>query len=327
MINRRDLLQGAAALATATSFSALRAQTPAFPNRPLQLTVAFAPGGAGDLIARRIAKEMSAFLGQAVVIENRPAPTVGVQAVARAKPDGHSMMMVGNGTTLASALFAKVPYRLVKDFSHVSTMAFFDVALVVDSASSFASVGDVLAYARANPGKMNIATVRVGSTQHLTASMFTAMTGIEATLVPFKTTGDILSALRNRDVHVAFEIVPPILGQITSKLVRPLATTAARRSPRLPQVPTLQEAGIAGFEIASWNGISVPASTPRPIVDRLAQAVHAAATNPEVQRELLALGVEARSSTPDEMTRRVQSEIANWGAVIDRLGIERQKGF
>lgn len=326
-MHRRHLLQGSVALAAATSLPALRAQTPGFPSRPLQLTVAFGPGGAGDLIARRITKEMSGVLGQPVVIENRPAPLAGVLAVARAKPDGYTMMMVGNGTTLTSALFEKLPYDLVRDFTHVSTMSFFDVALVVDAGSSLGSVRDVLAYARANPGRMNIATVRLGSTQHLTASMFMAMTGIQATLVPFKTTADVLSALRSGDVQMAFEIVPPILGQIASKTVRPLATTSARRSPSLPQVPTLQEAGIAGFEIASWNGISVPAGTPRAVVDRLAQAVHAAVTNPELRRELLALGVEARASTPEEMKQRVQSEIAKWNAVIDRVGIERQKGY
>jgi tripartite-type tricarboxylate transporter receptor subunit TctC len=327
MINRRTLLQGAAGLAGAAALPALHSQALAFPNRRLSLTVAFAPGGAGDLIARRIAKEMSVFLGQSVVIENKPAPIVGVQAVARAKPDGHTIMMVGNGTTITSALFEKLPYDLVKDFAHVSTMSFFDVALVADASSSFASVADVLAYARANPGKMNIATVRLGSTQHMTASMFMAMTGIQATLVPFKATADVLTSLRSRDVHIAFEIVPPILSQITAQTVRPLATTSSRRSPRLSQVPTLQEAGIAGFEIASWNGISVPAGTPKAIVDKLAQAVQGAVANPEVQRDLLALGAEARSSTPVEMTQRVRGEITKWNGVIEKTGIERQKGF
>lgn len=327
MMHRRDLLKGAAALATTTSWTAATAQAPAFPNRPLQLTVAFAPGGAGDLIARRIAKEMGQFLGQPVVIDNRPAPVVGVQMVARAKPDGYTMMMIGNGTTLTSALFEKLPYDLVKDFKHVSTMALFDVALIVDAGSAYANVGDVLAYARANPGKMNIATVRLGSTQHLAASMFMAMAGVEATLVPFKTTADVLTSLRSGDVQLAFEIVPPILPQIASKTVRPLATTASRRSPRLPQVPTLQESGIAGFDIASWNGISVPAGTPEPVVERLAQAVRAAVTKPEVQRDLLALGVEATASTPEEMTRRVRSEIDKWNGVIDKIGIKRQQGF
>jgi tripartite-type tricarboxylate transporter receptor subunit TctC len=327
MLHRRTLLQGGAALAAAAAVPSLRAQAPAFPNRPLSLTVAFAPGGAGDIIARRIAKEMGTFLGQPVVIENKPAPIVGVQAVARAKPDGHTMMMVGNGTTITSALFAKLPYDLVKDFAHVSTMSFFDVALIVDAASGYASVADVLAYARANPGKMNIATVRLGSTQHMTASMFLAMTGIQATLVPFKATADVLTALRSRDVHIAFEIVPPILPQVAAKAVRPLATTSARRSARLPQVPTLQESGIAGFEIASWNGVSVPAGTPKTVVERLAQAVQAAVANPEVQRDLLAIGAEARSSTPAEMAQRVQAEISKWNGVIDKTGIERQKGF
>ncbi|WP_326538103.1 Bug family tripartite tricarboxylate transporter substrate binding protein [Pseudorhodoferax sp.] len=327
MTGRRTLLQGAGAFIGAAAFPALRAQPAAFPGRPLSLTVAFAPGGAGDIVARRIAKEMGSFLGQPVVVENKPAPMVGVQTVARSKPDGHTMMMVGNGTTITSALFEKLPYDLVKDFAHVSTMSFFDVALVVDAASRLASVADVIAQARANPGGMNIATVRLGSTQHMTASMFMAMTGIQATLIPFKATADVLSALRSRDVQLAFEIVPPILSQIAAQTVRPLATASTTRSPKLPQVPTLQEAGIAGFDIASWNGISVPAATPRPVVERLAQAVQAAVANPEVQRELLNLGAQARSSTPAEMTQRVQGEIAKWNGVIDKTGIERQKGF
>lgn len=326
MIHRRTLLQRTAALAAATALPTARAQAPSFPNRPLQLVVAFAPGGAGDIVARRIAKEMGPALGQPIVIENRPAPIVGVSTVARAQPDGHTMMMVGNGTTLTSALFEKLPYDLVRDYAHVSTMAFFDLALLVDARSSYTSVDDVLGDARAHPGKLNIGTVRVGSTQHMAASMFAAMTGIEATLVPFKTTADILSALRNGDVQIAFEIVPPMLAQLEARTVRPLATTAARRSPGLPQVPTMQEAGIAGFEITSWNGLSVPAKTPRTIVDRLAQALHAAVSNPQVQRDLLALGVEARSSTPAQMDQRVAGEIAKWSAVIDRVGIERQKG-
>jgi tripartite-type tricarboxylate transporter receptor subunit TctC len=325
MIHRRAMLQSAAAFAALGSVPALRSQTPGFPNRPLQLTVAFAPGGAGDIVARRITKEMGPVLGQPIVIENRPAPIVGVLAVARARPDGHTMMMVGNGTTLTSALFEKLPYDLVKDFTHVSALASFDLALIVDVQSSFGSVADVLAWARANPGKMNIGTVRLGSTQHLTASMFMAMTGIQATLVPFKTSGDVLSALRNQDVQIGFEIVPPILPQIGSKMVRALATTSLQRTPRLAQVPTLHESGITGFEIASWNGISVPAATPRLLVDKLAQAVHSAVSNPQVQSELLALGIDARSSTPEEMAKRVQSEIVKWGAVIDKVGIERQK--
>lgn len=326
MIQRRSFLQRAAALTTAAIMPAARAHPSEFPNRPLLLVVAFAPGGAGDIVGRYVAKEMAPALGQPIVIENRPAPVVGVLAVARAKPDGHTMMMVGNGTTVTSALFENLPYDLVADFTHVSTLAFFDVALLVDGLSSFASVADVLAYARANPGKMNIATVRVGSTQNLTASMFTAMTGIQATIVPYKATADVLSALRSGDVQVAFEIVPPILGQIAAKTVRPLATTAARRSAPLPQVPTLQEAGIAGFDVSSWNGVSVPAHTPRAIVDRLAQAIQAAVAKPALQRDLLALGMEARSSTPDEMRERVKSEIAKWNAVIDKAGIPRQKG-
>nr|WP_315473815.1 tripartite tricarboxylate transporter substrate-binding protein [uncultured Rhodoferax sp.] len=296
----------------------------AYPVKPIQLFVAFAPGGAGDIVARVVAKTLHESLGQPVVIENRPSPVVAVVTVAKAKPDGYTLMMAGSGTALTSGLFKSLPYDLMDDFIHVSTLASFDLSLITGTQSGLHSVADVLAFAKANPGKLNIATVRIGSTQHLTAELFKSMAGIDAVIVPYKTSADIITALRSKDVHVAIEMLPPVLGQISGKAVKALAVTSNSRFPSMPDVPTLGESGLPGFEAASWNGISVPANTPPAIVSRLAKEVNAAISSAEVQKELQAVGMLAQASTPEQMTQRMRSDIAKWKSVIDKAGIQKQ---
>jgi tripartite-type tricarboxylate transporter receptor subunit TctC len=203
-------------------------------------------------------------------------------------------------------------------------MASFDLSLITGTQSGFQTVADVLAFAKANPGKLNIATVRIGSTQHLTAELFKSMAGIDAVIVPYKTTADIITALRAKDVHVAIEMLPPVLGQISGKTVKALAMTSSSRFPGMPDVPTLAESGLPGFEAASWNGISVPANTPPAIVSKLAKELDAAIASAEVQRELQVLGMVAQASTPEQMTRRMRNDMAKWKTVIDKAGIPKQ---
>jgi tripartite-type tricarboxylate transporter receptor subunit TctC len=295
-----------------------------YPVKPIQLVVAFAAGGTGDLVGRVIAKKMAEGLGQQVYIENRPIPVAAVSSVARAKPDGYTLVMAGSGTALTSALFDKLPYDLMGDFIHVSTLASFDLALVTGGQAEIRTVAEVLAFARANPGKLNIGTARVGSTQNLSAEMFKSMAGIDVVVVPFKTTGEIITALRSGDVHVAVEMLPAMLGQFTSKTVRPLAVTSNKRFPGLPDVPTVGEAAVPGFEAASWNGISVPLGTPPAVVERLRKEIAKAVESPEVQKELQALGAVGKASTPEQMAQRMRADIAKWRAVIDTAGIPRQ---
>ena len=321
--SRRKILRFTLALACAASCAAAQAEA-AFPNKPLTLYVAFAPGGAGDIVARLVTRKMSESMGQAFVIENRPSPVVAVQTVQRAKPDGYTMVMAGSGTALTTALFKKLPYDLMKDFTHVAPMASFDLVLITGTPPRFNSVADVLAYAKTNPGKLTIGSARVGSTQHLTAEMFKAMTGIDALIVPFKTSGEILTALRSGDVDVAFEIVPPVLGQIGSNAVRALAVTSSTRFAALPQVPTVAESGVAGFESMSWNGISAPAGTPPEVIDRLSKEIQATVASPAVRHQLEAVGMVAQSGTPAQMTERMRADIAKWSAVITKAGIEKQ---
>ena len=322
MIPRRLALHAALALAFTATCTSAAAQT--YPAKPITFYVAFAPGGAGDIVARMVSRKMSESMGQPIVVENRPAPMVAPLAVAKAKPDGYTLLMAGSGTALTQVLFKTMPYDLMGDFTHVSSLASFDLSLITGGQSDFNSVADVLAFAKANPGKLNIGTVRVGSTQNLAAEMFKSMAGIDALIIPYKTTAEIISALRAKDIHVAIEILPPILGQVTGKVVKPLAMTSAARFPGLPDVPTLAEKEVPGFEASSWNGVSVPAKTPPAIVDRLASEIQKAVASSEVQKELQALGMVARSSTPEQMTQRMKGDMAKWKAVIDKAGIPKQ---
>lgn len=321
---RRSLLRGALALALGTAGALAGAQS--FPAKPITLLVAFAPGGAVDLIARRVAQKMSESIGQPVVVENRPGAgaVAAAQAVVKSAPDGHTMLLTGNGMTLSSVLFKSLPYSLTRDFKPVSTLAFFDLAFITAGDSEFKSLQDLLAFAKANPGKLNIGSARIGSTQHLAAEMFKAMAGIDATIVPYRGTADMISGLRSRDIQLAVEIVPPILGQITGKTLRPLAIAAGRRFPGLPDVPTVAESGVPGFEAASWAGLAVAAGTPQPIVDRLAKEIQAAVESPDVKNPLQAMGYTAASSTPEQMGQRITTDMAKWKAVIDKAGIPLQ---
>ena len=324
--SRRQILQLSAALVCAAGSITLStsAQAAEFPSKPLTLYVAFAPGGAGDIVARLVTRKMSENMKQPIVVENRPSPVIAVQTVQRAKPDGYTMVMAGSGTALTSALFKKLPYDLMKDFQHVSSLSTFDLALIVGGDSNFKSVADVLAFAKANPGKLNIGTVRVGSTQNLSAEMFKSMAGIDASIVPYRTTAEVISGLRGKDIQVAMEMVPPLLGQISSNTVRALAVTTLDRYQGLPDVPTLNESGVKGYESGSWNGVSVPAGTPKEVVDRLALEIGKAVNSPDVAKELLTMGMRPDKSSPELMTRRMQGDVDKWRNVIKKANIPLQ---
>ena len=321
-MQRRLLITTAMILASSSVCNFAIAQS--YPSKPIQFYVAFAPGGAGDMVARLVAKNMSESMGQPVIIENRPAPLVAMMAVAKSKPDGHALILAGSGTALTSGLFKTLPYDLMADFTHVSSLANFDLALITGDQSGFNSAADVIAFAKANPGKLNIGSVRIGSTQNLSAEMFKSMAGIDAVIVPYKTTGDIVSGLRSNDIQVAFEILSPILTQITSKSIKALALTSSRRFSALPNIPTLSDVAIQGFEASSWHGVSVRAGTPAPIVERLVKEIDKAVKSPEVQKTLLAAGMVPISSSSEQMTQRIQSDIDKWRAVIDKAGIPKQ---
>ena len=308
-------------LAVATAASAQ-----SYPVKPVKIMVPFAAGGVADITARVLAQKMTENLGQQVLVENRPSAggILASEAVAKADPDGYTLLLISNGNAVSATLFKSLPYDTLSAFAPVSTAGFFDLVLLVDSTSKIASVKDVLQYARSNPGKLNIGTINIGSTQNLAAELFKSMAAIDAQVVPYKGTPAVITALRGKDVQVAVEILAPVLSQIRGGALRPLALTSNRRFAGLPQVPTVAESGIPGYQASSWNGIAAPAKTPKAIIDKLNREVNAAVAAPDVKRRLEDLGVDARAGTPDELHRLLVSEIAKWRAVIERANIPKQ---
>jgi tripartite-type tricarboxylate transporter receptor subunit TctC len=313
-------------LAAAVFCVAVSASAQNYPTKPIHVIVGFGPGGVADLTCRVVAQKLSAQLGQQVLIENRPSAggIVAADAVAKAAPDGYTLLLMSNGNAVSASLFKSLPYDTVADFTSVSTLGFFDIAVITKSDSKFNSVKELIAYAKASPGKLNIGTINVGSTQNLSAELFKAMSGIDAMIVPYKGSPDVLVALRGNDVQVAFDMLAPIMSQLKSGVVRVLAITSDRRFPGLPDIPTVAESGIPGYQASSWNAISLPAKTPRPIIDRLNKEINTALAAPEVKSKLLDLGVVARGGTPEQMKTLLVSDIDKWRGVIERAKIEKQ---
>jgi tripartite-type tricarboxylate transporter receptor subunit TctC len=300
------------------------AQT-AYPNRPVALIVPYAAGGVADVGMRILGERLSNHLKQQFIIENRPGAggIIAVKAGMSAAPDGYTLSMTGNNNAIAAALFKTLPYNILTDFASVSTVSFFDVLIVTRAGSPLHSVQDVINAAKANPGKLNIGTINPGSTQNLAAELFKSTAGITATIVPFRTSPDMATAILRGDVDIAFEFYAAIHGTIDDNKVVALASTGPKRTAYLPQVPTVMESGLKDYEVASWNGISVPAGTPKAVVDTLAEAIKAVLPDPEVQRKSTQLGMEMRASTAEEMTARMKADIVKWGAVIDKAGIPK----
>ena len=301
------------------------AQT-AYPTRPITLLVPFAAGGIADLTARSVAQAMAGRLKQPIIVENRPSAgsIVASSAVAKASPDGYTLLLMSNGNAVSTGLFKKLPFDVVADFAPIGTLGFFDLGLFVDAKSRFRTVGELVAYAKANPGKLNIGTITVGSTQHLSAALFKTVAGIDAVLVPYNASPAVLTALRSGDIDVAFEIMGPLMGQVTSKTLRVLAVTSDKRFAPLPGVPTVQESGFPSYYAASWNALAAPAKTPPAVIARLNAAADESLKSPEVVHQLEALGVRPQGGTPDDLHRLLTAEIKRWGDVIKAARIEPQ---
>lgn len=297
---------------------------PRFPDRPIQLLVPFAPGGIADITARAVAEVMSQRLGQPIVVDNRPSAgsIVASQAVATARPDGHTLLLMSNGHAVSAGLFRKLPYDPQKGFAPISTLGSFDLGLFVPAGSRFVSLQALLAFARANPGQLKVGTIAVGSTQQLAAKLFETVAGVELLVVPYKGSPAVLTALRAGEIDLAFEIVGPMIAPVQSGMVKVLAVSSERRNPALPQVPTVIEAGVAGYDVASWNALAAPAGTPAEVVEVLNRAVREAVAAPAVQDRLARLGMRPAASSPAELERLLAGEIRRWGEVIRAAKIE-----
>jgi tripartite-type tricarboxylate transporter receptor subunit TctC len=330
--NRRALMKSAACLAVSISpgLLSLIATTAAaqstYPSRAITLMVPFAPGGIADLTARSVAQAMAASLGQAVVVDNRPSAgsIVASQAVANAKADGYTLLLMSNANAVSASLFKKLPYDVQKDFAPISLLGSFELVACVGAGSRFKTLAELLAYGRANPGKLTVASIAVGSTQHLATELFLQRTGIEAVAVPYKGSPAVIGALRSGEADLAFEILGPTLGQITGGSVRALAVTGAQRNPALHTVPTMVEAGVADYNVASWNALAAPAGTPPEVITRLNRAAREAIASPAVAQQLRSLGVHAQAGSPAELTELLTAEIKRWRDVITAAKIELQ---
>jgi len=297
-----------------------------YPARPVRILVPFAAGGVADITARVVSQEMSAAMRQQILVENRPSAggIVASEAVAKSDPDGYTLLFLTNGNAVSVSLFKSLPYDTVGDFAPVSTVGFFDLVLVVDSASKIGSVRELIAFSKANPNKLNLGTINPGSTQNLAAELFKSMSGIDAQVVPFKATPAVITALKANDVQAAFEILAPVMAQIKGGALKALAVTSDKRFSGLPDVPTVAESGVPGYQASSWNAIAAPAKTPRPVIERLNREVNAAVAAPAVRKRLGEMGVDARAGTPEALRDLLVSEIAKWKAVIERARIEKQ---
>ncbi len=315
----------ASALLMAIAMTATASAQSEYPNRPVQLIVPYGPGGIADVGMRILADKLSGRLKQQFVVENRPGAggIVAAKAGASAAPDGYTVLMTGNNNAISASLFKSLPYDILTDFASTSTVSFFDLLIVTRADSPLKSVKDVVKLARANPGKVNIATINPGSTQNLAAELFRSATGIKATIVPFRTSADMATAVLRGDVDIAFEFYAALQGQIADKRVVALASTGPKRTAYLPDVPTVQESGIKDFEVVSWNGISVPSATPKTVVQIITRAINDVLPSPDVQQKSRTLGMEMSGSTPEAMTVRMKSDIAKWATVIEMAGIPK----
>lgn len=302
------------------------AQAQPLSSRAIKIVVPFGAGGVADLTARVVARKMADNMGQAVVIENKPGAggVVAGDTVAKAEPDGHTLLLMSNGTAVSAGLFKSLPFDTSKDFAPVSTLGTFDIAVVVPQNSAYKTLGELLAFARANPGKLNIGTINVGSTQNLAAELFKSSAKIDAQVVPFNGTPAVITALRGGQLDAAVEILSPMLPQINANALRALAVMGAKRSVALKDVPTAAQSGLAGFNVASWNALAAPVKTPKDVIARLNKEVQAALNSPDVKKSLLDLNIEASPSTPAQLNDLLVSEIKRWAGVIAQAKIPTQ---
>ena len=308
------------------SLLCLVVQAQNFPTKPVRIVVPFGAGGVADLTARTVAQKLSESLGQPVLIDNKPGAggVVAGDAVAKAEPDGHTLLLISNGTAVSAGLFKSLPFDTLRDFAPISTLATFDIAIITTAESRFRTLGELMAFAKANPGKLNLGTINIGSTQNLAAELFKTASSIDLQIIPFNGTPAVITALRAGQVDAAVEILGPVMAQIQGRALRALAVTGARRAAELPDVPTARESGVAGFVASSWNGLAAPAKTPASVIARLNKDIAAAVNAPDVKKKLHDLSVEAQSSSPEQAAELLASEIKRWGEVIVRAKIPTQ---
>jgi tripartite-type tricarboxylate transporter receptor subunit TctC len=297
-----------------------------YPTKPVRIFVPYGPGGVGDLTMRVLAQKLGENVKQRFVIENKPGAggTIAMKGVLDAPRDGYAIGELGNGQAIATTLFTHLPYDILKDFAPVSVAASFPLLIAVSGTSPYHSLNDVVDAAKKNPGKLNLGAVLPGSTQNLSAHLFKQTTGADFTIIPYKTTPDLVIALLRGDVDVGFDYYAGFQGNIPDGKLRIIATSGDTRDPLLKDVPTAGESGFPTYVVTSYNGAVVRAGTPPEIINYLNTEIIRALGAPDVQEQYRGLGIHAEPSTPQQMHDRLARDIVKWRDVIDKAGIPRQ---
>ena len=313
-------------LASAAAFSTPAfAQSAAWPNKPVRLILPFGAGGVADITARIVTERLGDKLGQRFVIENQPGPggINAARAVLSGGNDGYTLALFSNGTAVSVNMFKELRFDPVKDFTPVSTLGFFDFILATDAKSRYQTLKDFIDYGKANPGKMNVGTVVIGSTQNLSAELLKSMTGLDFRIVPFRNTPDLMLSLTRGDVDLMIDSYSALKSMIDDKQVRALASSGPTRSPVTPNLPTAAEAGVPGYDVTSWNAIFAPAGTPADVITKMQKAIAEVLAEDEIKRKLLELGIEAKATIGAELSKRLDADIVKWGDVISKAGIPK----
>jgi tripartite-type tricarboxylate transporter receptor subunit TctC len=297
-----------------------------YPDRPVRLIVPFGPGGVADVTARIVGEKLGEKLGQRFVIENMPGAggINAARAVLSAPPDGHTLALFSNGTAISVSLFNNLGFDPLTEFVPISSMGTFDFIFATKAGSPYPTLPDFIKAAREKPGMLNVGTINVGSTQNLAAQLFKSTAGIDVTIVPFRSSPDVLIALLRGDIQLAIENYTIVQSNIADKALTAVASSGSVRTSFLPDVPTVKEAGGGDFEARSWNAIFAPRGTPAEVVTTLNSALREVLDRPELKKRALELGIEANASTPEAIAQRLKDDIAKWAKVIERAGIEKQ---
>lgn len=320
--DRRQVL---AALAAVGLSSSANAQTAAFPQKPVRIIVPYPTGGSNDVIARLLAQQLQEQWGQAVIVENRPgaAGNIGAAEVAKASGDGHTLLLTNiNITSMNPALIANMPFDPHKDFAPISLLGTTTLALVVHPSVPANTVIDLINLANKEPGRLNYASSGNGSPQHMSAEMFKAMTRTQITHVPYKGAAPAVNDLLAGQVQVTVGVVNQLIPHIRSGRVRALGVTSRKRIAQLPDIPTLDESGVRGYESEIWLGLAAPAATSPALIDQINQAVRKALSSPELVTRLQGQGIDVLLSTPAQMRQRALDDLKRWGDIIRTAGIK-----
>jgi tripartite-type tricarboxylate transporter receptor subunit TctC len=299
-----------------------RAEAP-YPNRPIRIVVPFGPGGFADITVRLLAQKLAERTSAQVVVENRPGAggIVAATAVTSSEADGYTLFVFSSGIALSKSLLKSMPFDPVTAFAPISTMALFDLLLLVKADAPMATLKDALDAARANPQKFNVGTINPGSTQNVTGELLRATSGAPMTVVPHRTSAEVLTSLLRGDIQIGVESYAALKAAIDDKQIRALASSGSKRSSQLPEVPTLRESGIDAA-VDGWNSLVAPAGTPREIITILNSHVRAIITDPDFRKRMIDLGGEPVPSSPEELDARLKSDIDMWAAVVKKAALE-----